>query len=262
MFYRCQKFTTNQYKDKRKGSKQRSKVYRRQPWSGAPDCVRCIREDQIKLASFGNLGRPLRYNSPDCRVQHRTVRCASGATTTSRQRSSAENIKCATVRACARRSQSRRQKAHRTVYRTCPVHHQTVRWPQLSKLQRSEPNGLVTWLAHRTVRCAIRQKPSPTTILVVGAINTLQPPLFKTSKHSLHLIQYKGNTQHSKTQIKASDRIKVPNSTLVFRTCEEIELCSFVALVAWLAFFFLSFLLSKPCKRSKRHQLCGGSCGV
>jgi hypothetical protein len=26
MFYRCQRFTTNQYKDKRKGSKQRSKV--------------------------------------------------------------------------------------------------------------------------------------------------------------------------------------------------------------------------------------------
>jgi hypothetical protein len=89
-----------------------------------------------------------------------------------------------------------------------------------------------------------------------------QPPLFKASKHSLHLIQYNSNRQHSKTQIKASDRIKVPNSTLTFRTCEEIDLCSFVALVAWFAFFFLSFLLSKPCKRSKRHQLCGGPCGV
>jgi hypothetical protein len=84
-------------------------------------------------------------------VQHRTVRCASGATTTSRQRSSAKNIKCATVRACARRSQSRRQKAHRTVYRTCPVHHRTVRWPSCQKLQWSNPNGWVTWLAHRTV---------------------------------------------------------------------------------------------------------------
>jgi hypothetical protein len=60
-------------------------------------------------------------------------------------------IKCATVRACARRSQSRRQKAHRTVYRTCPVHHRTVRWPHQSELQRSNPNGWVTWLAHRTV---------------------------------------------------------------------------------------------------------------
>jgi hypothetical protein len=177
-----------------------------------------------QLREFGSL---LRYNSPDCLVQHRTVRCASEATTTSHQRSSAEDIKCATVRACARRSQSRCQKAHRTVYRTCPVHHWTVRWPHKSEIQRSEPNGLVTWLAHRTVRCACRQKPSPTATLVVGAINTPNHPTFKASKHSLHLIQYKSNTQHSKTQIKASDRIKVPNSTLVFRTCEEIDFVFF-----------------------------------
>jgi hypothetical protein len=117
-------------------------------------------------------------------------------------------------------------------------------------------------VAHQTVRCACRQQSSPTTILVVGAINTPQPPLFKAPKHSLLLIQYKSNTQYSMTQIKATDRIKVHNSTLVFRTCEKINLCSFVVLVAWLAFFFLSFLLSKPCKESKRHQLCGGPCGV
>jgi hypothetical protein len=70
------------------------------------------------------------------------------------------------------------------------VHHRTVRWPHLSELQRSEPNGLVTWLAHRTVRCAIRQKPSPTAILVVGAINTSN---HHTSMHPsfshLHSIQ-------------------------------------------------------------------------
>jgi hypothetical protein len=28
------------------------------------------------------------------------------------------------------------------------------------------------------------------------------------------------------------------------------------------AFFFLSFLFSKPCKQSKIHQSCGGPCGV
>jgi hypothetical protein len=50
--------------------------------SGAP------RESNSELASFGN---PLRYNSPDCLVSHqtlsgahRTVRCDSGATATSR----------------------------------------------------------------------------------------------------------------------------------------------------------------------------------
>jgi hypothetical protein len=49
--------------------------------SGAP------RESDSELASFGN---PLRYNSPDCPVSHRTVSgahqtvwCDSGATTTS-----------------------------------------------------------------------------------------------------------------------------------------------------------------------------------
>jgi hypothetical protein len=51
---------------------------------------------------------------------------------------------------CTQKSEQS-QKAHRTVYRTCPVHHRTVRWPRCQKLQRSEPNGLVTWLAHRTV---------------------------------------------------------------------------------------------------------------
>jgi hypothetical protein len=173
------------------------------------------------------------------------------------------------VRACARRSQSKRQKAHRTVNRTCPVHHRIVRWPSCQKLKRSEPNGLVTWLTHQTVSggapdCPVRHMTEAFTNGHIGGwgYKYPQPPHFKASKHSLHLIQYKSNTQHSKTQIKASDRIKVPNSTLVFRTCEEIDLCSFVALVAWLAFFFLSFLLSKPCKRSKRHQLCGGPCGV
>jgi hypothetical protein len=35
-------------------------------------------------------------------IIHRTVRCASGATATLRQRSSAEGIKCATVRARVR----------------------------------------------------------------------------------------------------------------------------------------------------------------
>jgi hypothetical protein len=53
---------------------------------------------------------------------------------------------------------------HRTVYSTCPVHHRTARRPHQSELQRSNPNGRVTWLAHRTVsgvhrtvRCAMRQ---------------------------------------------------------------------------------------------------------
>jgi hypothetical protein len=81
----------------------------------------------------------------------------------------------------------------------------------------------VTWLAHRTVYggapdCPVRHTTEAFTNGHIGGwgYKYPQPPLFKTSKHSLLFIQYKSNTQHSKTQIKASDQIKVRNSTLDF----------------------------------------------
>jgi hypothetical protein len=101
----------------------RAKVSRSVPWSGAPECpvchrtvssapsdsVRCTTGQcpvhqglQLRIAHLREFWRPLRYNSPDCPVEHRTVRCASGETATSRQQSSAESIKCATVRARVR----------------------------------------------------------------------------------------------------------------------------------------------------------------
>jgi hypothetical protein len=80
-------------------------------------------------------------------IIHRTVRCASGATATSRQRSTATAFNALQ---CAPQSEHT-QLAHRTVYRTCPVHHRTALRPHQSKLQRSNPNGRVTWLAHRIV---------------------------------------------------------------------------------------------------------------
>jgi hypothetical protein len=67
--------------------------------SGAP------MESNSELASFGN---PLRYNSPDCPVSHRTVsgahrtvRCDSGATTTSRA-----TVDCNTLNARLRAQRS------------------------------------------------------------------------------------------------------------------------------------------------------------
>jgi hypothetical protein len=35
-----------------------------------------------------------------------------------------------------------------------------------------------------------------------------------------------------------------------------------VALVAWLGLFFFHSYSQVLCKRSKRHQVCGGPCGV
>jgi hypothetical protein len=78
-------------------------------------------------------------------------------------------------------SQSRRQKAYRTVNSDCPVHQQTVRWPSCQKLQRSKPNGLVTWLAHRTVSggapdCPVRHTTEALTNGCFGGWDYKYPP--------------------------------------------------------------------------------------
>jgi hypothetical protein len=111
------------------------------------------------------------------------------------------------------------QKAHRT----CPVHHRTVWWPSCQNLQRSEPNGRVTWLAHRTVRCTMRQQPPPTAPLVVGAINTPNHPPFIVSKFlafTPHTRAIAFNTRH-KQEIKSSPKSK-DNSNQIVTSEREI----------------------------------------
>jgi hypothetical protein len=136
------------------------------PWAGAPDCsvchrtvsgappdsVRCTREPDSKLATFGNSGSR-------SAIIHRTVRCSTGLSGAPAEqrllRSNGRLQRAVNALQCAQKSEQS-QKAHQTLYRTCPVHHWTVRCPRCQKLQRSESNGRVTWL----VRCAMRQKPS------------------------------------------------------------------------------------------------------
>jgi hypothetical protein len=147
--------------------------------SGAPpDSVRCTRDSNSELLTFGNSGSR-------SAIIHRTVRCSTTGLSgvpaeqrlLQRQRSPATALNALQ---CAHKSGTR-QKAHRTVYRTCPVHHWTVQWPRRQKLQRSESNGRVTWQAHRTVSGApCDSSLHQTASLVVGAINT------PTTHHSLH----------------------------------------------------------------------------
>jgi hypothetical protein len=127
--------------------------------------VRCSKEERPQeLASFENSQRLVRYNSPDMSGVHRTVRCNSGATATSRQRSPAIAIN---ARQSAQKSGTR-VVAHRTLYSTCPVRHRTSRRAQKTVLQRSNPNGFRDVAGapdmsgvHRTVRCTIRQLAPP-----------------------------------------------------------------------------------------------------
>jgi hypothetical protein len=130
-----------------------------------------------------------------------------------------KNNKCATVRACTRRSQDRRQKAHRTVNSNCPVHHWTVRWPSCQKLQRSEPNDRVTWLAHWTVSggapdCPVRHATAASTNGSFGGwgYKYPQPP-------TIHCIQvfslqtsYKSYNIQYKIQTKRSNPLPSPES--------------------------------------------------
>jgi hypothetical protein len=67
------------------------------------------------------------------------------------------------------------------------VRHRTARRAHKTELQRSEPNGQVTWLAHRTLSggapdCPVAPVESSlhqTDSLVVGVINTPNHPTFK-----------------------------------------------------------------------------------
>jgi hypothetical protein len=172
--------------------------------SGAPPhSVRCTREANSELLTFGDSGS-------SSAIIHRTVWCStvlSSAPAEQRQlRANGRLQRTLNALQYALKSEQSK-KAHRTVNSDCPVHHRTVRWPRCQKLQWSESNGRVTWLAHRTVSggapdcpVAIRQQPPPTALLVVGAINTPNHPPFIASKFSdfIHLTRAIAfNTRHN-----------------------------------------------------------------
>jgi hypothetical protein len=185
-------------------------VWRTGLYGAPPDSVWCTRDSNSELLTFGNSGgrsaiihRTVRWSTglsggaPDCPVEHRTVRCTSGATTTSRQWSSAEGIKCAP-------ESEQRQMAHRTVNSACPVAQKTeaptVRIQRLGDVAGAPDS--VRWrigLSGAPYDSSLHQTAS----LVVGVINTPNHPPFIASKFSptpykSYSIQYK---THKKDQI-------------------------------------------------------------
>jgi hypothetical protein len=111
------------------------------------------------------------------------------------------------------------QKAHQTVYRTCTVHHRIVQWSQLSELQRSEPNGLVTWLAHRTVSgdapdCPMRHSTEAIINGSFGGWGYKYPPTTTLQCIQVFSLQtsYKSYSIQYKTQTKRSNSLPSPES--------------------------------------------------
>jgi hypothetical protein len=129
-----------------------------------------------------------------------------------KQRLQAPTVVCnATVKRYSARLRAQKseqaQKAHRTVNSDCLVHHRTVRWPSCQKLQRSEPNGLVTWLAHRTVSggapdCLVRHTTEALTNGFFGGWGYKYPPTttLQCIQVFSHQTSYKSSRLQSKTQ--------------------------------------------------------------
>ena len=140
------------------------------------------------------------------------------------------------------------QKAHRTVNGDRLVHHRTVRWPNCQKLQRSNPNGWVTWLAHRIVSggaldCPVRHATAAATNDSFGGwgYKYPQPPTIHCIQVFSHKTPYKSYSIKYKTQqeIKFSPKSKDHSNQIV--TSERVT-CVHLSSCAWIASFSHSFL--------------------
>jgi hypothetical protein len=184
-----------------------------------PDSVRCTRDSNSELLTFGNSGgrsaiihRTVRWSTGQCPVAHRTVRCASGATATSRQWSSAEGIKCATVRARVRAVPDGAPDTEQCMScapADCLVAQKTEA-PTVGIQRFGDVAGApdsVRWrtgLSGAPCDSSLHQMAS----LVVGAINTANHPPFIASKFSdfPHLTRAIAlNTRHTR-EIKSSPK--------------------------------------------------------
>jgi hypothetical protein len=151
--------------------------------SGAPpDSVRCTREDRLQTLHLREFSEPARYNSPDCLVLqedaapisaasgihfgcsaiiHRTCPVYTGLSGVTaeqrllwRQRSPAGTLNARQSAQSGAQKSGTRVMMHRTLNSGCPVRHRTSRRAQRQSSNGRNPNVRVTWLAHRTVRCA------------------------------------------------------------------------------------------------------------
>jgi hypothetical protein len=149
-------------------------------------------------------------------IIHRTVQCNTGLSgvpaeqrllrANGRLQRTLNALQCAPARAEVRTGARRR-----TGQSTGPVRCTTELSgaPHKSELQRSEPNGLVTWLAHRTVSggtpdCPVRPSTEAFTNghFCGWGYKYPQPPHIQGIQVSAICIQYKSSRLHSKTQTR------------------------------------------------------------
>jgi hypothetical protein len=137
--------------------------------------VRCTREDRPQTLQLRVSQAQLRYNSPDCPVCHQSTRL-SGAP--AEQKLSARNSRLCKVNSAIQMSEQKVRGAP-----DCPVSHEDK---ASNDRPAPSPNERMTWwrtghcpVAHRTVRCAHLQQPSPTATIWLVVINTTPTGHFK-----------------------------------------------------------------------------------
>jgi hypothetical protein len=153
-----------------------------------PDSVRCTRVNQLKLFSFGF---PRRSSA----IIHRTVRCATGLSRApAEQRLSVRNGRLCKVNSAIQMSEQMVRGAP-----DCLVPHEDK---ASNGRPAPSPNDRMTWrrtghcpVAHRTLRCAHRQQPSPTATIWLVAINTTPTGHFKLWEPKQHSKSYSCHIQ-------------------------------------------------------------------
>jgi hypothetical protein len=134
---------------------------------------------------------------------------------------------------------------------------------------RQNPNGWVTWLVHQTVSggapdCPVRPSIDSLPNGWFGGWGYKYPPptttssiqVFQTSHSIQELVQSIQDTIQKNQSLSKS---QIHSKRLVTREC---VLLVFFELLFLDRFLFPHSCSSSTCNQSKRHQLCGGPCGV
>jgi hypothetical protein len=169
---------------KHKGAKKPSVL-----WFGAPDYPVCHRTVSGAPGPYNVQMATLGFLQARSAIIHRTVQCDSGATTIQCNDRLQWLLTSATVCNSARQSQSAPDNEQELsgAAPDCPV-------PLVDKASNDQqlpnPNGWVTWLAHRTVSsgapdCPVRPSTAatPNGLLVVQGYKYPQPPPLQAPKH-------------------------------------------------------------------------------
>jgi hypothetical protein len=207
------------------GSTKEQRDNRRHLWSGAPNCPVCHRTVSGAPEDFNSNSSPSGKSRSVSAIIHRTVRCTPDSVRCSKEGrlrnspASRNRIGCSAIihrtcpvytglsgvtagqrllranghlqqqlmRARARRSQARPcwRTGHSTVHVRCATGHPGG--PRRQSSNGRNPTALVTWLAHRTVRCApdcpVHHTTVSSTKRLVWWLGLQIPP---TTHHSLH----------------------------------------------------------------------------